>query len=141
MGSLTFAQACAAARRHGISDVQHGRYFVAVTLAEAEAIRALLHARRARAEPVLPGSGATLALSHGAMRLESSLGFEPSRGQQAVTARQCLRLFDSELDYTPREINVVLRALQVRERPQLASHLGDIISASSHRWRRALPND
>ena len=82
--------------------VEPGRLYVAVSLAEAEGLRALLHARRSLGESVLPGCTASLALRHGALQLESSLGFKPASEYQRTTARQCFRLFDSEIDFSPR---------------------------------------
>ena len=46
-GSLNFDEVCAMVRQHRVFEVQSGRLFVAISLAEA-GLRALLHARSDR---------------------------------------------------------------------------------------------
>ena len=46
------------------------------------------------------------------MQFEASAGFAPTTEYHTTTARQCFRLFDSEVDFTQREVHVALRTLQ-----------------------------
>lgn len=119
-GELTFEEVCNALQQHLLFDVQPERHFVAVSLAEAEGLRALLHSRRSQGELLFPGSSASLALRHGALQFETSLGFQAAPEYQRTTAQQCFRLFDSEVDYTTRQVHVVLRALQNNQMKQRA---------------------
>ena len=116
-GNLSFEEVRQAILQHMLFEVQPGRYYVVVSLAEAETLRALLHGRSGQL--LIAGSGASIALRHigtpwnskpGSL-IEKSANFELDQKSdyQNTTARQCLRLFDSELDFTPRDINVVLR--------------------------------
>ena len=112
-GQLSFDEVCEALRQHLLfGKIRGGHYFVGITLAEAEGVRALLHARRASNQPLVPGSAASLALRHGTMQFEASAGFTPTTEYHCTTARQCFRLFDSEVDFTQREVHVALRTLQ-----------------------------
>ena len=112
-GNLSFEEVRQAILQHMLFEVQPGRYYVVVSLAEAETLRALLHGRGG--QQLIPGSDAFIALRHGGQVIETSANFVPGYHYQDTTARQCFRLFDSELDYTPRDINVVLRALQTNK--------------------------
>ena len=108
-GRVTFGQVCYAIRHH-LFRVEHGRFFCAVTLAEAEGLRALLHCSRARGTPLLPSHpAASLALRHGAVSFEASLGFRAASEHQQTTARQCFRLYDSEVAISPNENRMRLR--------------------------------
>ena len=118
-GKLDFEEVCRAVAQHRLFEVNPGRYYIAVSLEEAEGLRALLHARRSSGDVLLPGSNATLALRHGGLQFEASRGFTPATEYQAATARQCFRFFDSEVDFTPRELPIILRALQVCAEPLL----------------------
>ena len=102
---------------------QSGRHFVALSLAEAETLRALLHGLRARGLDGLAARDAppdaeraALALWHEGSPLERTANFPPSSEHQQLTARQCFRFFDSELHYTPRDLSVTLRALQANRK-------------------------
>lgn len=91
---------------------QEGRYQIAVSLEEAEALRALLHRLRERRLPLL-GGAASIALRHADQLFETSERHVSSDAHQLpLTARQCFRFFDSEVSFTAREVSVTLRALQ-----------------------------
>ena len=121
---------------HQFYDMQAGRYRVVLSLEEAEAVRGLIHCKTGRpvlettAEALLgssrniTGGGAvagtqatggqtTIALRAGETYLDLSTNHEPPRSYQQLTTDQCLRFLDSEIDYSEKELNVVLRALQV----------------------------
>ena len=111
-GGLTFENVCRAVQQQRLFEVQDDRYFVGISLAEAEGLRALLHAQQAQGLPLLAGRSASVALRHGSLDFEASLGFQPATDYQRRTAYQCFRLFDAEVDFSYAEVQVVLRALQ-----------------------------
>ena len=108
---VSFEEVRAAVQRQTLLQVEPGRRTVVISLAEAQGLRALLHMRAARGEPLVPGSRASVALLHGATQLDASEGFAAGSEAQRTLVRQCVRYFDSELDYTPRELGFMLRAL------------------------------
>ena len=61
-GNLSFEEVRQAILQHMLFEVQPGRYYVFVSLAEAETLRALLHGRSG--QPLIPESGASIALRH-----------------------------------------------------------------------------
>jgi hypothetical protein len=112
-----------------------GRYFVTVSLLEAETIRAMLHARAGAPLFADAGGAATCALhllrggqGDHTVVLDSSFdhmvaGTIP--GQQAAlmtagvhtegalgTAVQCLRFMDSQMEFTPPQLTLLLRGIQ-----------------------------
>jgi len=116
---------------------QHAsRYVIAVSLEEAEALRALLHGLQARGQPLL-GGGATLALRHAEQLFETSPGcpLAADEDELARTARQCFRLFDSEVNFSPSEVRVVLRAIQSNP-PESRVHWFEAVRACRRRERR-----
>ena len=81
-GTLSFDEVCLAMqhRLQSPDDLQQERYFVAISLAEAEGLRALLHARRGRSEPLFDECSASIALRYGTLDFEASLGFQAGAG-------------------------------------------------------------
>ena len=110
-GDVSFDEVRDAILQNAFLEVEPGRFYVVVSLAEAETLRALLHARSGMATPLGEG-GASIALRRAGHLFEASANFKPGSDYQDTTAQQCYRFFDSELDYEPRAINVILRALQ-----------------------------
>jgi len=137
-GELTFPQVCEALQQYLQNPAD--RYFVALSLAEAEGLRALLHAQRARGEALIDGQSASIALLHGSIEFETSVGFRAASAYERFTARQCLRLFDGELDFSPSEIYVTLRALQsdpARQRERWFEAVRSCRRRSRREWRSA----
>jgi len=119
---VSFEQLCALMDPAVLQPEVGGRYFVTLSLAEAESLRAVLHARHARP---LSSSGAavTLALhvlsgadsACGSRVLDASLNHvSPSADAdpELATVRQCYRFINSETTYSPAEQMLLLRGLQ-----------------------------
>lgn len=90
--------------------VQAGRYYVIMSLFEAECMRAVLHQQSAL--PLIPGRDTTVALRTERTLLDSTYGYEPAQSFQHSTAYSCFRFIDSQVNYQPREVTLLLRALQ-----------------------------
>lgn len=90
--------------------VQAGRHFVALSLFEAECMRAALHQHSGMS--LVPGKDTTVALRTERTLLDSTYGHEPAQSFQDSTAHACYRFIDSAFNYQPRELSLLLRALQ-----------------------------
>uniref|UniRef100_A0A7S1J653 ubiquitinyl hydrolase 1 n=1 Tax=Eutreptiella gymnastica TaxID=73025 RepID=A0A7S1J653_9EUGL len=108
-----------------------GRYFVAVSLAEAETIRRVLHLRGAAA--VVPGTDVTLALrcvpAHFHV-MDQSAGYGGSGPPafQVQTVHQCFRYLDCDTQYLEGEVNHLLKALQTSTRHERATYFRQTIA-------------
>ena len=94
---------------------EEGRYFVALSLAEAEAVRALLHAAAEQGqEDVLGGDATAIALRSGANGplLDASRGFSPAFSAQHAAGSASLSFINSEYEFSPRQVGALLRSLQ-----------------------------
>jgi hypothetical protein len=89
---------------------QRGRYFVALSLDEAETIRGVIHSPEAQA--FLATSRSAIGIRCGSLLLDSTPGFQTAPHTQQVMAEVNYRYFDSQLYYTEEEIGSLLRALQ-----------------------------
>jgi len=108
-------------RESALFRFQSGRHYVALSLLEAEHLRAVMHARRsggvgglgADAGLIVPGNaGASVALWHRHLSLGRSAGFRASSRPQFETALQCYRFVDSEVEYDDSGLMMLLRAIQ-----------------------------
>ena len=115
-----------------------GRHFVAVSLAEAETIRRILHVRRER--PIIDGQDTEIALRYsplagggdasigsGGVVMDVSVGWKrrtygtdrPAEtgapAYQLAAAHNCLRFFDSDTHFSEPAVQVLVRALQWSE--------------------------
>lgn len=90
--------------------VQSGRYYVALSLFEAECMRAVMHQQTAL--PLIPGKDTTVALRTTRTLLDSTYGYEPAQSFQDSTAMSCFRFIDSQVNYQQRELTLLLRSLQ-----------------------------
>ena len=90
--------------------VQAGRYYVALSLFEAECMRAALHQQSAL--PLIPGKDTVVALRTERTMLDATHGYEPAQSFQDSTAQACFRFIDSQVNYKPRELTLLLRSLQ-----------------------------
>jgi hypothetical protein len=111
-----------------LSPAHHGRLWVAVSLAEAETLRRVLHLRKCRQAPygagTTLGQGSELALhisQSGALGLPGSTILDTSSGWQGSTgstyhelavALGCYRFFDCDMHYTRPTLTRIIRALQ-----------------------------
>ena len=128
------------------------RYSIAVSLAEAEGLRALLHSLNAReaggsrgagygdASAASPIGGATFCLRFGGDAVEASPRHRTGPAYQSISAQQCFRIFDAELDYSPAEVAVALRTLQANP-PRRRQQWFEAVRACRRRqprdWREA----
>jgi len=90
--------------------VQAGRYYVALSLFEAECMRAIMHQQVSL--PLIPGRDAAVALRTERTTLDSTYGYQPAQSFQDSTAQSCYRFIDSSMNYQPKELSVLVRALQ-----------------------------
>ena len=96
--------------------MQAGRYFVALSLREAETLRALIHS--AKDGPLLEGASAFAALRVGGALLDTSQGYEAAPPPQTLGAEAALRFVNSDVDFAPAPLNALLRALNA-DTPEL----------------------
>ena len=90
--------------------VQAGRYYVALSLFEAECMRAVIHQQSSL--PLIPGKDTSVALRTERTMLDTTYGYEPAQSFQDSTATSCFRFIDSQVNYQPRELTLLLRSLQ-----------------------------
>ena len=90
--------------------VQAGRYYVAMSLFEAECMRAVMHQQISL--PLIPGLDTAAAIRTERTILDSTYGFEPAQSFQDGTSKACFRFIDSQLNYQPREVSLLIRAMQ-----------------------------
>ena len=114
--------------------LQKGRFWLVLSLHEAECIRGHMH--NMKFKPVLPGFDTTLGLRVGSYLLDGSYKYEPAFSYQQDTAEQCLRFLNSDIYYQERELNLLLRALQVNPIEKRIEWFDDIRSC---RRRPQLP--
>ena len=118
--------------------VEDGRFFVGVSLAEAETIRRIMHMRLD--QPVLERSPVALALrclpsEH--VVLDASHGFSPAPAYQASTAQHAFGFFDCNFHFSDAAINTLLRALgdnSTRQRQSFFSHVIGCRRRMTRRW-------
>jgi len=111
-------------RTKNIYALQKGRYYVGLSLAEAESLRVVMHLTRSNSGG--DGKLVPFKLTEAALRIgggvlvDSTSGFTPAQVFQGATAEQCYRFLDSQLDFEDREVSLLLRALQASECPKRA---------------------
>ena len=138
-GRVHFEDMRRAMATHAFYRLRVGRYLVAVSLAEAESLRAAMHAAQPRdAGSTLEGHGgrlpqapqAELALRHRGEVLDCTMGFLPggvvgsvSGDYLSAIGEQCYRFLDSQLDFEPEALAMLLRALQVHTYMHICMHM------------------
>ena len=120
-GDFDFEEVARALRSQALHQVQAGRYFVALSLREAETLRALIHA--SEGGPLVAGASgfAALRVVGGGVNsglLDASHGYEGAPPPQTLAAEAALRFVNSEVDFAPPPLNALLRALH-DEPPEL----------------------
>jgi len=93
--------------------VQAGRHYVALSLFEAECMRAVIHQQAGLS--LIPGLDTTVALRTEKTSLDTTFGYEPAQSFQDSTAFSSFRFMDSQIAYQPRELSLLLRALQTND--------------------------
>lgn len=113
--------------------VQAGRYYVIMSLFEAECMRAAMHQQSAL--PLIPGRDTSVALRTERTMLDATFGYEPAQSFQHNTAYSCFRFIDSQVNYQPRELTLLLRALQNNE---LERRYNFFVEVRSNRRRKQI---
>merc|ERR1719416_55354 len=90
--------------------MQSGRHYVALSLVEAGCLRAAIHNQLG--VPFISGRDTTVALRTERTLLDFSAGYQSADSYQNSSAQVCYRFIDSVLGYAPRELNLLVRALQ-----------------------------
>ena len=90
--------------------IQAGRHYVALSLAEAQCMRLSIHEHYKT--PFILGTDTVVALRTERALLDFSAGYEEAETFQHMTAQACYRFIDSAVNLAPKEVNVLLRALQ-----------------------------
>ena len=91
----------------------NGRCYCIVSLAEAETIRAIMHARDD--QYVIDGSSTAIALrnvTQGGMLMDESHGYRERAAYQRALALQLCRFLDGQLFYDSRELSLLIKTLQ-----------------------------
>jgi len=138
---LTYEQVRDSLQTQSMYRVQAGRYYVALSLAEAEALRGIIHMANNSNQPEtwLPGTSTTLALralgSRGTV-LDKTPGFVSGIKYQGMMALQCMRYLDSETQYKDNELAMLRRALQASPNESRRNFFVDV---SACRRRQKLP--
>lgn len=97
--------------------VQDGRYYGALSLVEAECMRAFMH-NEVAPQVSMGGGGVGWAgdtscrLLAGATALDSTIGFEKAGSYQSGVSRAVYKFIDSQVNFEAREVNDLIRALQ-----------------------------
>ena len=93
--------------------MQRGRYYVLLSLNEAESIRGIMHMYEDNY--IVEGSFATVGLINigvnGGQQIDASYKHTKARTYQYNTCLQSYRFFDSDVDYQEKELNVLIRSL------------------------------
>ena len=108
-GDFDFEEVARALRSQALHQVQAGRYFVALSLREAETLRALIHA--VEGGSLVEGASAFAALRVGGTLLDASHGYEAAPPPQTLAAEAALRFVNSDVEFAPPPLNALLRAL------------------------------
>jgi Ca2+-binding EF-hand superfamily protein len=109
-GTITFDELMHYLTQRMFYRVQAGRFYVALSLFEAECMRAVMHQQSGL--PLLPGKETAVALRTERTTLDATYGYDPAQSFQDSTATACFRFIDSQVNYQPRELTLLLRALQ-----------------------------
>lgn len=109
-GTVSFDQVKDMMAKSMIHRIQAGRYYVALSLAEAECMRAVMHAQSG--SPLIPGKDTIVALRSGKTILDKTVGYCPAETYQDLSSQACYRFIDNEVNYLPRELSFLVRSLE-----------------------------
>jgi Ca2+-binding EF-hand superfamily protein len=90
--------------------IQANRHYVALSLAEAACMRAVIHSKQGQS--FFADRDTIVGLRTERTLLDASTFYEPAISNQDWTSRACYRFLDNAINFTPREISLLLRALQ-----------------------------
>lgn len=108
-GTVSFDQLKQMMAKSIYQRVQSGRFYVALSLSEAECMRAAMHAQVG--SYLVPGRDTTAALYTGRTVLDSTFGYASAETYQESTQRVCYSFIDSSVNYSPRELSYLVRSL------------------------------
>jgi len=109
-GAVSFEQLKQMMAKSIFYRVQGGRHYVALSLAEAECMRAAMHAQVGL--PLIQGLDTIAALRTGRNLLDATYGYDEAAMYQNNTAQVCYRFIDCEVNYTQRELSYLVRSLE-----------------------------
>ena len=116
--------------------VQDGRKFVALSLAEAETLRRVIHLRGDRGLFDGADTGVALRCLPGDFGVvDKSSGFEPGGRYQEACGKQSFRFLDCEMFYKPGELNVLLQSLS-KATPEQRLNFYSMVMGCRRRLRR-----
>jgi len=91
---------------------QDGRYFILLSLAEAETVRCIMHMRQDKS--IVEDSDTALALrcitAHDAV-FDATANHPSSPAYQRAVSHNCFRFLDGSMHFKPAEINILLRSI------------------------------
>ena len=93
--------------------VETGRYYTALSLREAEAVRGCVHLRQDG--ELVTNKTASVALWMGPILLDVSAQHPPVAYYQPTQALQCFKFFNSDLSYTDQEISMLLSGIKLND--------------------------
>jgi Ca2+-binding EF-hand superfamily protein len=111
--ALDYAQTAAFLQSGLLRPEQSGRYYVTVSLAEAETIRRIMHMRLEK--EIIDGANVAIALRCAAadnIVMDASHGYESGPLYQTEAAYHSLRFLNCDMYYKEPHIAILLRALQ-----------------------------
>jgi Ca2+-binding EF-hand superfamily protein len=115
---MNFEQFVAFLRSGRFREEQKNRKFVALSLAEAETIRRIMHVRMEK--EIISGSDASMCLRCVPAEnhvIDQSYRFSPAPANQVEVENQCFRFLDCDMYYTDSQVGVLVKSLQsTRER-------------------------
>ncbi|KAG5189404.1 hypothetical protein JKP88DRAFT_301989 [Tribonema minus] len=114
---VAFDQVKEMMRRQAYIQVERGRTFVALCLAEAESLRGVLHLMQSAGQPLVYTMPAAVCmrLTNGVV-LDDSVGYAAPGKYQLSVVEQCFRFMDSEVNYNETEVAMLLRGVQDNDR-------------------------
>mmetsp|Transcript_46255 Transcript_46255/g.54052 ORF Transcript_46255/g.54052 Transcript_46255/m.54052 type:complete len:600 (+) Transcript_46255:393-2192(+) len=108
---LTFEQLKDMLTKRMYYRVQSGRYYVALSLSEAQSLRAAMHLQLGT--KFLPDKDTNLALrAVDGTLLDCSEGYLPAETYQSSTTQASYRFIDSAISYSSTEISYLIKAMQ-----------------------------
>ena len=90
---------------------QTGRYWVILSLQEAESVRGWIHLQRF--SPLLKDRTTAIGLRTGSYLLDGSFSYTPAHRYQQETSEALLRFIDSDIFYTDPQMDLLLHSLQI----------------------------
>lgn len=124
------------------NQMHSNRYFVAVSLDEAETIRGILHSKKLNNEPCVQGGTLEIGLHMlSYATLDASTGLTTAPALQRATAEQAFRFINSDLYYAKKDVSTLLRCLHFNSVEQRQTFFNEVRSCRRRvqkDWRETL---